>query len=214
MISRFTLVLVLILGVGTGCTSWSSRSAPNLPVVPAHDLLVDIQPFPDRWAVNPCEPACERDHGDIHAERSFAVPDVPGHVLQDVFRLESVAAAQAKFQTYREVDFRQHPPPQVPSSELLPPADVSYHSPIADEYYLGCGVHIVPACRAIIRYGNYFVSFFFDVNQGTADGVLITTDEGLEISDIEPILQALDQQVAARLGLPLPPPAQRMRTYK
>ena len=210
-INLLAFVVILVLGAGTGCTFWANQPARTLPIVPARDLLVGIDAFPDRWGIDPCEPACGQDRGDAYAERSFGMPDVAGHVLQDVFRLDSVAAAQATFQTYREVDFRKHPPPRTPSSEFVPPPEVSYHSPLADDSYFGCGVDVVPACRAIIRYGQYVVSFYIDVNHGTADGVVITTEEGLTIADIEPILRALDHQGAASLGLPLPPPTESRR---
>jgi hypothetical protein len=103
------------------------------------------------------------------------------------------------FQRSREADFSKHAPPQVPSTDLLPPPG-SYQSPLADNYYFGCGVNIEPRCQASMRYGNYFVSFFFTVDRGEADGVTIV-GEGLTIAQVEPVLRALDARIAERLGI-------------
>jgi len=182
-----SLCVVLIAALGTGCTSTSDApTSLPLPSVPARELLLATQPFPKGWVVGSCAPDCSRSEGETHAERSFYIPGVPGHVLQDVFRLPDVEAAQANFQSYREVDFQT----------FTLPLEIRYRSPIADEHYLGCGVDEVPACRAIMRYGNYFIAFYFDIDNGKGDG--------LKIADVEPIVRALDQHVAGRLGILLP----------
>lgn len=206
-LQSLTMAVVLTLMVGASCASRTARPplAP-MPRIPARDLLLDDQAFPEDWDVHPCEPDCRRLEGATHAERSLYIIGVPGHAIQDVSRLESVEAARAKFQTYRRVVFRKKLPPQVPSSEFLPPPEIHYRSRIADDYYFGCGVDIVPACRAIARYGQYFVYFFFNVDRGAADGEIIES-EGLKIEEVEPILRALDERVATRLGILLPAPS-------
>jgi hypothetical protein len=101
-----------------------------------------------------------------------------------------VEAAQTKFQTYREVEFREL---QSPNRTFRPPPEITYRSPIADEYYLGCGIDEVPACRAIMRYGNYFIYFYFDIDDGQGDG--------LKMEEVEPILRAMDARVTSVLGV-------------
>lgn len=157
---------------------------------PARNLLLDAKAFPKNWEVDPCEPDCSRREGETKALRVFGIVDVPGHVIQDVFRLESVEAAQTKFQTYREVEFREL---QSPNRTFRPPPEITYRSPIADEYYLGCGIDEVPACRAIMRYGNYFIYFYFDIDDGQGDG--------LKMEEVEPILRAMDARVTSVLGV-------------
>jgi hypothetical protein len=183
-------VLVLIL-LETSCARIIRESAPTpLPVIPAWQLLLDAKPFPKDWDADPCNP--ERCLRETYAARVFGIVGVPGHVIQNVFRLDNIEAAKAKFRTYREVDFR---PRQPPNHQFLPPPEITYHSLLADEYYLGCGVDEVPACRAIFRYSNYFVYFYFDIDGGKGDG--------LKIREVEPILRAMDERAAAVLGLRL-----------
>ena len=192
------LAIILIMFAAGGCTQVMGQPDPTpLPAIHARELLLDAQPFPANWDVNPCAPDCSRRERETRAFRTFSNVDVgvPGRVIQEVIRLGSVAEAQAMYERSRDVDFRKGEPPQVPSTELLPPPEISYRSPIADEYYFGCGIDIVPVCRASIRYGQYFVSFFFDIDGGTG--------EGMEIKDVEPILRAMDAQASARLGIPL-----------
>ncbi len=199
ILRRLGLVLSLLPTLTVGCTLVIGRTSTTPPAGPhAYELLLDERAFPQDWRINPCAPDCGRDEGENQAARTFVHdnPTIPGHVLQDVFRLGSVEDAQAKFQTYREVDFRKREPPQVPSTALLPPSEFSYRSLVADDFYLGCGVDIVPVCRVIARYRNYFVHLHIDVDKGEADG--------LQIDEVEPVLHALDKLVAARLGIPVP----------
>lgn len=183
---QYLCISIAILLV-VGCARFVGSSTPaSLPNIPARDLLLDAQAFPKGWGVGSCAPDCSRSEGEVYAERSFYITGVPGHVLQSVFRLDDVEAAKAKFQSYREVDFKT----------LTPPPEITYRSFLADEYYLGCGIAAVPACRAILRYGNYFIAFYFDIDSGKGDG--------LQIADVEPILRTIDRRVAARLGILLP----------
>jgi len=191
---------VMLLGfVVTSCVALFGDHEPtSLPNVPAPELLLDSRPFPKGWEVDPCGPDPSRCFRASYATRSFGRFAIPGHVLQHVYRFGNVAAAKVKYQRVHEVDFGKGR--NEPASEFLPPAEIAYRSPIADEYYLGCGVDIVPACEAIFRYGNYFIEFFFNVDKGYVDGVEIKGN-GLKIEEVEPILRAMDERAAAVLGL-------------
>jgi len=175
----------------------TTRSIPQSPAW--HLLLPDAQAFPQDWDVDPCT-LSRKCFGETEAYRVYGIVGVPGHVIQHVHRLGGLASAQAMFRRAREVDFKKSSPPRVPSSEFLPPPEITYRSPIADEYYLGCGVDIVPGCIAIFRYGHYFIEFFFNVDKGYVDGVEIKGN-GLKIEEVEPILRAMDERAAAVLGL-------------
>ncbi|MCL4871886.1 MAG: hypothetical protein KJ063_23250 [Anaerolineae bacterium] len=87
------------------------------------------------------------------------------------------------------------PSARSPFSPFQPPPEISYRSPIADEQYLGCGVDVVPGCRAGLRYGQYFIYFYFDIDGGKGDG--------LQIEEVEPILRAMDERASLLLGIPL-----------
>lgn len=131
--------------------------------------------------------------------RSFGIVGIPGHVIQKVLYLGDEKESRAKFRTYRETSFGRSTS-RSPSTEFVPPPEITYRSPIADEEYLGCGVDVVPACQALIRYGSYVVYFYFDLDQRMADGVMVETDGGLTIEQVEPILRAMDERAAALLG--------------
>jgi hypothetical protein len=130
--------------------------------------------------------------------RSFGIVGIPGHVIQKVLYLGDEKEARAKFRTYRETSFGRSTS-RSPSTEFVPPPEISYRSPIADEQYLGCGVDVVPACRAILRYDSYLVYFYFSLDRGSVDGVEVEAD-GLTIEQVEPILRAMDERAAALLG--------------
>jgi hypothetical protein len=192
--------IIISVLLGTGCTAFLEQSAPT-PAAPAWHLLIDdTLAFPQEWNVDPCDSSHRLCFGETHALRGFGRVGIPGSVIQDVYRLDSVASAKAMFQRARGVDFKKSSPPRVPSSEFLPPSEITYRSPIADEFYLGCGVDVVPACEAIFRYGNYFVMFFLNVDKGYVDDVEIIGN-GLKIEEVEPILRAMDARAAAVLGL-------------
>lgn len=195
-ISRFRLLRAVCIGVlcmvvlETGCTA--STQTP-VPALPARDLLLDTQAFPPGWTITPCGSDCSQREGTALAVRGFIPTEyIPGRVIQRVYVMNSAAAAQDKFQEWATLDARHTPP----VSEL------TYRSRIADAYYLGCGSDEgVPICRANMRYGNYFISFFFNVDRGEAGG------HGLKIDQIEPILRAFDEHVTTRLGIsPTAPP--------
>jgi len=120
-----------------------------------------------------------------------------------VFYFESEWAAKRKFQRYKETDLTETAPvARTPFSPFQPPPEITYRSPIADEQYLGCGVDVVPRCRAGLRYGRYFVYFSFSLDSGYADGRKIHSS-GLNLEEIEPILRAMDERVSLLLDIPL-----------
>jgi hypothetical protein len=133
----------------------------------------------------------------MYAQRTFGRLAIPGSAIQQVYRLDSIEAARAKFQRVREVDFRSRQPPNL---QFAPPAEITYRSPIADEYYFGCGVDRVPACKAIFRYGNYYIEFYFNLDEYRGYGLDYEGD-GLKLEQVEPILRAMDERAAAVLGL-------------
>lgn len=200
---RVGIGIAALLVFGTGCAILPLHLvATPLPNIPATALLLDINPFPRGWTIN----QCYTSHCFSYAEasREFYRTGVPGHVIQNVFQFSSLETAQAKFQLYRETDFKKAPPPQSPSTDFLPPSEIIYRSPIADEYYFGCGVDVgVPACRALFRYRNYVVEFYLDLDSYLGYGLDYAGD-GLELEQVEPILRAMDSQAGSVLGIPIP----------
>lgn len=186
--------MAILILLGTGCTGLlGAPTVTPLPDVPAWHLLLDTKAFPKDWEADPCtlSPDC---FGENKAYRNFGIVGVPGNVLQNVLRYGDGEGAKAKFRVYREGAFRKSH--NEPSTEYLPPPEITYRSPIADEYYLACGVDVIPACKAVFRYANYFVYFYFDIDEGKGNG--------LKIEQVEPILRAMDEKASSVLGIPLP----------
>jgi hypothetical protein len=163
-----TLGVILTCITGASCASRDGATTTPILQVPARALLIDATAFPERWEADPCVPDCARLEGEQQAIRVFGIVGVAGHVNQKVHRFDTVQAAVAYYQRAHEVDFRVR---QAPQHQLTPPVDIPYQSPIADEYYLGCGVDELPVCRAIMRYHNYVVMLFFIIDNGDGEGV-------------------------------------------
>jgi hypothetical protein len=204
----------------TGCISLVSslRYFPNpvpAPAVPTGDLLLDEDPFPEEWEVFSCEPHCDRRERNGESGRSFGVVDVPGHVIQDVFYFDGEWAAKIKFRRYEETDLPDAVDPnsvRTPRTVFSPPPEIEYRSPIADDQYLGCGIDVVPACRAGLRYGNYFIYFYFDLRSSYyfdyLDEVqaekMLGDEGGLTLLQVEAILRAMDEHYAEQFDLEIP----------
>ena len=185
----FSLLVSVVLLSGCLAFPISGDYAPvNPPNIPTSDLLLDESPFPLGWEFGYCEPNCNISPKE--SSRDFYSIDVPGNVVQNVLYYRTQRDAEAKFQRSQENLGLSH----------SYPSEIDYISPIAHEQYLVCGIDKrsgVKNCRSARRYGNYFVEFYFDLDQGFDDGLP-------SIKDVEPILRALDEQVSEKLGIPPP----------
>lgn len=190
-VGLFLLVFGFVVG---GCYS-RFPIADQETIARAPDLLIDARAFPSDWQVFPCQPHCDRAERPHLADRSFGIPEKPGHVIQEVWRLSSELVAEDKYRRNAEVAFGLRTPPDV---TFTAPSEVTYQSSIADEYQFGCGVHKLPACKALFRYGQYVVELYIQLDTGEG--------YGLSLDAIEPILRAIDAQAALQLGLPNPTP--------
>jgi hypothetical protein len=178
-----------LIGIGfMGCSMAQSRESAPSPSVPASELLLGVEAFPLGWTFRACQDNCGRIEGEMHAERSFFLPDVPGLVLLELSRSPDLDVVERQYQSYYETEFRERAPP---NRQFTPPTSESFRSDFADEYYFGCGVDEVPGCRAIFRYGNYFVHFYSSWDNGNG--------EGLTQPEILQVLQALDAHVTEQL---------------
>jgi hypothetical protein len=132
-----------------------------------------------------------------------------------VFYFDGERATQTTFQRYQETDLPDTVDPdsvQLPSTAFAPPPEIEYRSPIADEQYLGCGVDVVPACRAGLRYGSYFIYFYFDLNTRYYTYYLdddsikaeMLHEGGLSFAQVEAILRAMDEHYANLFEISLP----------
>lgn len=175
------------------CNIFPVQPNTTLPPMSADDLLLDVDAFPEGWNSSPCDTnLCKQDSSGITAaERDFYLPNIPGHVYQEVFHFPDDGQAKDKFAVYmsgnfNEADVRQ---PFVP---FTPPPEITFKSKIADEYYLACGIDVIPQCKLLSRYENYFVYFYFDLSTGEERG-------GLTYSQIEKVLEALEVHASNKL---------------
>lgn len=161
--------------------------------VPASDLLLNEEPFPRQWQVNPCDPYCDGAERADEAGRTFGIIDVPGHVVQHVYHYGSVQAARKKFR--RSESTKPYPPPPVPL----------YESVFADEQYLRCEIkEEIPDCHVGLRYGSYFVYFYFILAESYTNWEGRTLHIGLSFDEVDHVLRAMDQQFAEQFDLSLP----------
>lgn len=184
------VVLAVCATALTGCFGVEQTESEPFPLVPAKSLLLSARAFPPTWQIVPCGSGCNRSERPEHSTRSFSRVGMAGHVIQDVYAFSSITEALASFQHYRSVEFV---PLQPPDKTFEPPLNMTYRSLLADDFFLGCGKQVVPACRTLFRYRNYVIEFYFDIDSGQGDG--------LQLQEIEPILRDMDIQVASTFNV-------------
>lgn len=187
------VVLAVCAAALTGCFGIGQTESEPFPLIHAKKLLLSARAFPATWQIVPCGSGCNRSERPEYSTRSFSRVGIAGHVIQDVYAFSSTSDAVASFQHYRSVEFMALQPPD---KTFEPPPNVTYRSLIADDFVLGCGKQVVPACRALFRYRNYVIEFYFDIDSGQGDG--------LQLHEIEPILRDMDIQVASTFNISLP----------
>lgn len=180
-------VCPFLLGALTSCLPFE-RPAAKYPIIAARDILIDGSSFPQDWKADSCGAYCERSEGYGDAMRTYGRPGKPGHVILHITNYVYERSAKEAFQRAEATNFPTRTPHTPPFSTAQP---ITYISSFADEYELGCGVDIVPACRLYARYSNYFIYLFLNI-EGSAG-------EGLQVAEVDPILEALDKHIAAQL---------------
>jgi hypothetical protein len=189
------IILPLIVLVGTssltGCGVVRELSEPIYPIVHTRELLLDAQPLPPGWQAIPCEPACARAERPAESMRTIGRPGIPGKVLHIVYAFRSNTAARDYFARVRDADFQ---PRAAPDVTLTPHPTVPMTSLRADESMIGCGRVGASICFAVLRYRNYVVTIYIDIDAGYGDG--------LQPADVPPILAAMDQRVVDVFSLP------------
>lgn len=190
---KWSLILCWYAILLHGCTASGIPQQAPFSTVDARILLIDARAFPSTWNADPCGVGCDRTERPDHALRMFGRDSIAGHVHQEVFAFPSTIEAQ---QYFAHLDAALFMPLTSPDITFVAPSNFTYHSALADEYKVGCGKQVVPACRALLRYRNYVVEWYFDIDAGAGDG--------LQIQDIIPILLEMDAHVARTFHLTLP----------
>jgi hypothetical protein len=101
--------------------------------------------------------------------------------------MRSAAMAAKEFERERKWRF-------YPQEDWEVPTDVAYRSPIAEQYYVACGMSgSTPMCKMSAQYEEYYVYL-----------VVHMDPETMTVRDLKPILEAIDEKMAQCLGKELP----------
>lgn len=134
-------------------------------------------------------------NGITASEAFFWRTHPPATVNQEIRAYGNIDDAINSFADLRGLIFRTSS--QEPSTPYKPPAEITYQSPIADDFYLACGVDIFLLCRSLSRYRNYLIELFMPV-------ISEYENTGMTYPEVEAVLRALDTKVGKQLGLSLP----------
>ena len=190
------VTVTIIVALGCGTVAYLSPTSTPMSGPPAQVFIISEEVYPSGWKSLPCESLLCQSSGSAYEAYLISEANQPGHLIQEVYRLDTLEEASAKFAVYLKNDFKKKAA-DPESTEFSPPVELPYTSPIADEYYFACGREFGLVCQMIARYRNYFISFYFDMDDGRG--------YGLTYSEVERILHWLDGKVSNLLGIPLPP---------
>jgi hypothetical protein len=190
-IPKILLPWLVLLFFLVGC---SGINQSHMKKVPSKNLLVDISSFPEGWQDTGCTTLLCRKSGGVTAARNrYFNPSAAGSAYEEVFRFPDEKGASKKFAVYRNGNFNPSPV-RSPFVPFVPPEDITFKSKIADEYYLACGMDVISECSMLARYDNYFVYFFFA-------HWISENPEGLTSSEIQKVLEDLEEKVSKELNL-------------
>lgn len=183
-------VLMMLWTFTGGCYVFTT---PPPRVCPVESLVLDAAPFPPGAIAEPLLSPLPRASWES-AGRSINLK-TGGGAIHDVYRYKTAGRAAREFERRKEIEFavnRQRGPWEVPDK-------LSYHSPIANRYYIACGVQTdVYMCKMIAQYEEYYVVFVAHMNP-----------KGMTFDTLERVLRAIDERMAKCLGKPLPTPRVR-----
>lgn len=125
-----------------------------------------------------------------------------GMASQVIFRYSSVDEAVLDFQQARQREFSVRagtkgsgPPPMGPWET---PEVLTYHSSIANQYYVGCGEErFIYRCKLIAVYEEYYITDDFHMDRPPQTS-------GLTFQELGSVLRAIDEKMAGCLGKTLP----------
>jgi hypothetical protein len=169
-----------------GCNTVSSQPSTSATQIPASAFLLGSNVFPSGWKFESSE------DGIIVAGRDFYLPKAYGHSFQEIYRRPNDNEASKKFKVYLEGEFNVSGTHQPAQPFSLPP-EITFKSKIADEYYFACGIDVIPQCKMLARYQNFFVFLYFDLSTKNELG-------GLTYTEIQRVLEALEAKASDLLS--------------
>ncbi len=185
--------ILIVRVVALACLTLFPCCGPPKP--PKHDcpikeLVIDEASFPpgstSRSLLSPLPRAAWASAG-----RTI---DHPGGVANHhVYQFKTAERAAQEYRKREQTQFAEdeHEGP------WTTPADLTYRSPIADQYRVACGKSwSLRLCIMVAQYEEYFV--------------LVTShmsEDGMTYADFQRVLRAVDEKMSACLGKPLTPEA-------
>jgi hypothetical protein len=177
LLALAVVCIVLTRTVIYGCFWWECVSQRSFRVI---DLDLPDDLFPAGSIVNALYPLSE-DEGTLENGGKPIYWD-QGSAGYTVFRFSSNRQAAERYSTLKA--FYTDPK----TKGLWPkPATLTFVSPKADEFYIGCGYRLVDNCGMLARYREYIVEFD------------TTIDPEMTIAQFEKIVRFIDQQITAHL---------------
>jgi hypothetical protein len=164
---------------------------------PVAELLMDESDFPEGWQISFNSPQdLFMDPTVNHVGRELWNPEKgSAYILQSVWRAITVEDARRKYTELRQSPLllaRLTPSPDDFYVEFRPPAEFSFQSKVADEFYIACGWVVWSYCEIVARYHNYVVDLQLPLEanyQGRAR-------QGLTYVEIERVLETMEAKFA------------------
>lgn len=177
-LSLATCAVLFQVGV-YGCLLWECAPQRSFKAL---DLDLPAHFFPREATVNSLRPLSDGEGTTDNGVKSIYWAPGSGGALYIIFRLPSARQAHEMFQTNKEVyaDSESKEPWQRPAA-------LTFTSPKADEFFVGCGVWHEYRCGMIARYAEYVVEFN------------ATIDRAMTHENFEKIVKFIDNQISGHL---------------
>lgn len=173
------LSLIGLMLIVTGC----ALRAPQREL-PIETVLLDESVFPPGSQAGPIGPITDREGARVAVLRS--IYGKKGLANHSVYCYRSIQGAAREFEYRKSVWFL----PRENSEPWVEPSELSYRSPIADRFYLACGiVHDIPMCKVIAQYEECVVRLNTHM-----------FPEFMTFDRLEQVLQTMDERMARYLG--------------
>jgi len=196
LLGLLVLIGLALAGVFAIVASSGCLPGEGVPIrdFPIEAMLIPVRAFPKGWTDDPTGPSApplpplggyksiERTEVFFYIANGVATEEIHRFACT---RQAADAFASSKHSEFAEGEF---------SRGWLPPTELQYRSPIAEQFYLACGQHgSIRMCRAIGQYQEYFVLFNTHMSPGF-----------MTYADLEKILRAIDGPMARYLRMDIP----------
>lgn len=173
------LCVVLVQTTLYGCLWWECASQRPFTVM---ELALPDNLFPPRAIVNQLAPQSEGEGTIENGSQTIYWEQGTGIAEYLVFRFPSDSRAMERYSNEKGyfVDRKT-------KGQWQRPSTLTFTSPKADEFYVGCGYRFVDRCGMVARYREYVVEFITDI------------DSEMTVEHFTKIVRFIDQQISEYL---------------